>query len=108
MFISDVWLPTNLEYNVDIYIDIYVIVKIWVDTSDSRLLIPGWIILPVDFVSALTWFMRYVYYWYLQFLNNVIIIKIKILLPQTKTTLVHFGYHVYVLWLTWCQRFFLK
>jgi hypothetical protein len=33
--------------------------------------------------SALTWFIRYVYYWNLQFLNNVII---------------NFGYPVYPLW----------
>jgi hypothetical protein len=26
-------------------------------------------------VSALTWFIRYIYYWNLQFLNNVIIDK---------------------------------
>jgi hypothetical protein len=32
-------------------------------------------------VSALTWFIRYIYY-NSQFLNNVIIIKTKVLLPQ--------------------------
>jgi hypothetical protein len=30
---------------------------------------------PVVSVSALTWFHRYIYYWNLQFLNNVIINK---------------------------------
>ena len=32
--------------------------------------------------SSLTWFIRYIYYWNLQVLNNVIINKTKILLPQ--------------------------
>ena len=32
--------------------------------------------------SALTWFSRYIYHWNLHFLNNVIIIKTKILLPH--------------------------
>ena len=53
----------------------------WVDTVAGELLVPEAIIHPV--VSALTWFIRYVYYWNLQFLNNVIIIKTKVLLPQT-------------------------
>ena len=35
---------------------------------------------PVVSVSALTWFIRYIYYWNLQFLNNVIIDKTKVLL----------------------------
>jgi len=35
------------------------------------------IILPVVSASALTRFTRYIYYWNLQFLNNVIIIKTK-------------------------------
>jgi len=33
--------------------------------------------------SALTWFIRYIYYRNLQFLNNVIINKAKVLIPQT-------------------------
>jgi hypothetical protein len=54
----------------------------WVDTSASGLLFPEGIIRPVVSVSALTWVIRYIYYWNLQFLNNVIINKTKILLPQ--------------------------
>ena len=44
---------------------------------------PDWIILLRNniifepFRTELTWFIRYVYYWNLQFLNNVIIIKNK-------------------------------
>ena len=41
------------------------------------------IICPVVSVLGLTWFIRYIYYWNLQVLNNVIIIKSKVLLPQT-------------------------
>jgi hypothetical protein len=44
---------------------------------------------PVISVSALTvtWFFKYIYYfWYLQFLNNVIINKTKVLLPQVLVT----------------------
>ena len=55
------------------------------------------IIRPVISVSALTCFIRYVYYWNLQFENNVIIIKIKVLIPQTWVTLAEFAYAVYVL-----------
>ena len=35
------------------------------------LLVTECIILPVVSASALTWFIRYIYYWNLQFLNNV-------------------------------------
>ena len=58
----------------------------WVDTSASGPLFPEGIIRPVVSVSALTWVIRYIYYWNLQFLNNVIINKTKILLPQAKVT----------------------
>jgi hypothetical protein len=54
----------------------------WVDTSAGGLLVPEAIIHPVANASALTWFIRYIYYWNLQFLNNVIINKTKVLLPQ--------------------------
>jgi hypothetical protein len=54
----------------------------WVDTSTGELLVPEGIICPVVSVSALTWFIRFSYYWNLQFLNNVIINKTKFLLPQ--------------------------
>jgi hypothetical protein len=46
------------------------------------LLVPEGIIHPVVSAKALTWFIRYIYYWNLQFLNNVIINKTKVLLPQ--------------------------
>ena len=32
---------------------------------------------PVVSVSALTWFVRYIYYWNLLFLNNIIINKTR-------------------------------
>jgi hypothetical protein len=35
----------------------------WVNTSDGGLLVPDCIIRPVVSVSALTWFIRYNYYW---------------------------------------------
>jgi len=54
----------------------------WVDTSDGGLLVPEEIIHPVVSVSVLTWFIRYIYYWNLQFLNNVIILKKYGFLPQ--------------------------
>jgi hypothetical protein len=54
----------------------------WVDTSAGELLVPEGIIRPVVSASALTWFIRYIYYWNLQFLKNVIIHKTKVLLPQ--------------------------
>jgi hypothetical protein len=34
-------------------------------------------------VSALKWIVRYIYYWNLHFLNNIIIIKTNAILPQT-------------------------
>ena len=46
------------------------------------LLVPEGIIRSVVGASALTWFIRYIYYWNLQFLNNVIINKTEVLLPQ--------------------------
>ena len=39
-------------------------------------------------------FIRYIYYWNLQFLNNVIINKTKFLLPREFVTLADFGYPV--------------
>jgi hypothetical protein len=56
----------------------------WADTSAGRLLVPAECIMwPVISVSALTWFIRYIFYWNLQFPNHVIIIKTKVLFPQT-------------------------
>jgi hypothetical protein len=46
------------------------------------------IICPIVRVSVLTWFIGYIYYCNLQFLNNVIIIK-------SKLNLVDFGYAVF-------------
>ena len=66
----------------------------WVDISASGLLFPEGIIRPVVSVSALTWVIRYIYYWNLQFLNNVIINKTKILLPQAMVTSEELGYSV--------------
>jgi hypothetical protein len=42
-------------------------------------------------VSVLTWFITYIYYWNLQFSNNVIIIKTKVLLLRTYLTLADVG-----------------
>jgi hypothetical protein len=42
--------------------------------------------LPSSQCSAMTWFIRYIYYWNLKFLNNVIINQTKFLLPQTYVT----------------------
>ena len=46
------------------------------------ILVPDGIIRPVVSVSAMTWFIRYIYYWNLQILDNVIFIKTNVLLPQ--------------------------
>jgi len=54
----------------------------WVDTSAGGLLVPGGIIRQVGSVSALTWFIKYIYFWNLLFLNNMIINQTKVLLPQ--------------------------
>ena len=43
---------------------------------------PEDIIRPVGSSSTMPWFIRYIYYWNLQFLNNVIINKTKVLLPR--------------------------
>ena len=45
------------------------------DTSVDGLFVSDGIIRPEVSASALTWFIRYIYYWNLQFLNNVIINK---------------------------------
>jgi hypothetical protein len=42
--------------------------------------------------STLTWFIRYVYYWNLQFLNNVIMIKTTGILHQEYVTVADFGF----------------
>jgi hypothetical protein len=42
-----------------------------------RILVSEGIIHPVVSALALTWFIRYIYNWNLQFLNNVIILKLR-------------------------------
>jgi hypothetical protein len=56
----------------------------WVDIAASGQLVPEGIIGPVVSASALAWFIRYIFYRNLQFLNHVIIIKIKVFLPLGK------------------------
>ena len=73
----------DINFSVIISSDIYD----WVNTSAGGILVPEGIIRPVVSASALTWFIRYIYYWNLQFLNNVIINKTKVLLPQAYVTL---------------------
>jgi hypothetical protein len=46
-------------------------------------------------LSVLTWLIRYIFYWNLEFLNNVIINKTKIPLTQTLLIFANFGCHVY-------------
>ena len=62
---------------------------------------PEVIIHPVVNVSRLTLFMRYPYYINLQFLNNTIIIKTKVLLSQSYVTLADLiCFHSLILFLT--------
>jgi len=69
----------------------------WVDNTAGGLLVHEGIIHPIVSVSTLTWFIRYIYYWNLQFLNNVIIIKTKVRWPQAYAILADFGSLVYFL-----------
>jgi hypothetical protein len=55
----------------------------WVDTSVGGLLVPEGIVHSVVWASPLTWFIRYIYYWNLLFLNNMIINETKVVFPQT-------------------------
>jgi hypothetical protein len=73
----------DINFSIIILSDIYD----WVNTSAGGVFVPQGIIRPVISASALTWFIRYIYYWNLQFLNNVIINKTKALLPQAYVTL---------------------
>ena len=72
----------------------------WVNTSAGGVLVPEGIIRPVVSASALTWFIRYIYYWNCQFLNNVIINKTKVLLSQAYLTLADllFGFPIFRFW----------
>ena len=64
---------------------------------------------PPSSVSKLTWFIRYIYktmyYWILQFINNVIIITTKVFIRPTEVKLAEFGYTVYALWYSWSENF---
>ena len=63
------------------------------DTSAVRLLFLEGIICSVGYASAQTWCIRYIYYWNLQFRNNVpvFIIKAKIIFPRTSEILTEAG-----------------
>jgi hypothetical protein len=54
-----------------------------VGASPDGLLVSDCIIRSVVSDSALAWLIRYMYYWNLQFLNNVMINKTNVLIPQT-------------------------
>jgi hypothetical protein len=56
----------------------FCIIITWVDTSAGGPLVPEDIIRPEVSVSALTWFIRYIYYWNLQFLNMQLLSKLRI------------------------------
>jgi len=71
-------------------LDIYQVV----DTSAGGVLVMEGIIRPVVKTLSLPWFIKYIYYWNWQFLNNVIINKTKVLLPQVQVILADFGYPV--------------
>ena len=74
-----------IDINFSVIISSYI--YYWVNTSAGGVLVPESIIRPVVSASALTWFIRYIYYWNLQFLNNVSINKTKVLLLQSYVTL---------------------
>ena len=57
------------------------------NASADGLLVPKCIISPEVVVLTTTWFIRFIYYRKLQFLNCVIMIRTKVLLPQTYVTL---------------------
>ena len=58
----------DINFSVIISSDIYD----WVNTSAGGVLVPQGIIRPVVSASALTWFIRYIYYRHVQFLSNVL------------------------------------
>jgi len=65
-----------------------------VDTSAGGQLVLEGITRLVVSASVLTWFIRYIFYWNLQFINNVIINKTMVLIPHVYVTLANFGYPV--------------
>jgi len=66
----------------------------WVDNTAGGHFFPEAMIRQVVNASALACFNIYIYYCNLQFLNNVMINKTKVLLPHAYVTLDNFGYHV--------------
>jgi hypothetical protein len=54
-----------------------------VDTSADEIFVSDGIVSPVVSASALTWLIKYICLSNIHFLNHVIIIKIKVLHPQT-------------------------
>ena len=68
--------------------------------------IPLLIIQQVVSVLALSWLIRYTYYWNLQFLNNLIINHTKVIFTQALVTLANFGYTVDAPWSTCFPRTF--
>ena len=77
----------------------------WIDTSAGGLLVLEGITRSVVSASVLTWFIIYIYYRNLQFLNNVIINKTKVLHHQALVTLADFEYPVFVFWFHCPQNF---
>ena len=61
---------------------ILALVVIGTDNIAGGLLVPEGIIRPVVSASALAWLIINIFYWNLQFLNNVIINKTMVLLPH--------------------------
>ena len=83
----------------------------WVDTSTGGLLAPEGVNRPV--ISIVTLFIRYIYNWNLQFINNEILIKLKIYFlrhmwpePNLATQLRPFGFLApkifYIIWPSYC------
>ena len=53
-----------------------------ISSVTTRPILDG-LLLKLCMTAYLPWFISFIYYWNLQFLNNVIINKTKVLLPQT-------------------------
>ena len=60
------------------------------NASTGGLLVPEGIIRPVASDASLTWLIRYIFYWNLQFLNHEIIIKAMVFFPQASVPLAVF------------------
>jgi hypothetical protein len=59
----------------------YISVYIFLPKTSVRLLFI--LLFHIRTFWALTWFIEYIYYWNLVFLNNIIILRSKVLLPRT-------------------------